>query len=207
MPLHLRPVGPLPDSVYWRRRAAVVAVLVLLLALLTRVGGDAPPERALSQASAAPSPSAAVLASPSASPGASPPASPAAAGACPDAVLRVQATPAQGRYARGARPVLRLAVRNAGGTPCTRPLGQAAVELLVYSGADRIWSSDDCAPGGQPGPVVLRPQELRVITLTWSGRRSRPGCPDRAEQIEPGTYRVLGRVGSLRADGTSFLVV
>ncbi|MCW2608020.1 MAG: hypothetical protein JWO60_2713, partial [Frankiales bacterium] len=119
---------------------------------------------------------------------------------------RVEATPARTRYSAGGRPVLRLAVRNSGRTPCTRPLGSAAVELLVYSGADRIWSSDDCSPGGRPGPVVLQPQELQVITLTWGGRRSRPGCPDGAEQIEPGTYRVLGRVGTLRTEGTSFLV-
>ncbi len=50
MPLHLRPVGPLPASVYWRRRAVAVAVVVLLLALLTRCGGeDTPGEEPLAQ--------------------------------------------------------------------------------------------------------------------------------------------------------------
>ena len=104
--------------------------------------------------------------------------------------------------------MLRLAVRNAGTAPCVRPLGQGAVELTVLSGRDRIWSSDDCAPGGPAGPVVLRPQELRVITVTWSARRSRPGCPAGAEAIEPGTYRVVGRVGALTTtDVAGFQVV
>jgi hypothetical protein len=90
--------------------------------------------------------------------------------------------------------------------PCVRPLGQGSVELVVSSGRDRIWSSDDCAPGGEPGPVVLRPQELREITLTWAARRSRPGCPDGAEAAQPGTYRVIGRVGTLTSDAASFRI-
>ena len=42
--------------------------------------------------------------------------------------------------------------------------------------------------------------------MTWAGRRSRPGCPGGGEAIEPGTYRVVGRVGTLRSAGSGFLV-
>lgn len=233
MPVHLRPVGPLPETVYWRRRAGVVAVLLLLLVLLTRCGGDddgplaqrgavpgaspsaapgpsVPPGPTSSpSASANPSPTASPSPSadpsPSASASPSPSASPVVA-ACPDGSLSVRAAADRGRYALGARPVLRLSVRNKGAGACTRPLGQGAVELTVLSGSDRIWSSDDCAPGGPPGPVLLRPQELHVITLTWGGRRSRPGCPDGAEAIGAGTYRVVGRVGTLRSAALPFVV-
>ncbi len=138
-----------------------------------------------------------------ASPSPSPSASPTA---CADDALRVTATPDRSRYAASPRPALRLAVRNGGAVPCTRALGRGAVELLVYSGSDRIWSSDDCAAGGPDGTVVLQPQQLVVTTLTWGGRRSRPGCPGGAEAAEPGTYRVVGRVGTLRTEGTAFTV-
>ena len=200
MSLHLRPVGPLPAAVYWRRRAGLLAVLVLLLVLLTRCGGDDPEQ--LSQA--APSPSAAP-ADPPAAPAPAPP-TPAVVGPCPDTALRVSSTPGRAAYPLGARPVLRLAVRNAGPVPCVRDLGQGAVELLIFSGQDRIWSSDDCAPGGPPGPVTLQPQQLEVITLTWSARRSRPRCGGDKEAIEAGTYRVVGRVGEVLTLGTTFLV-
>lgn len=202
MPLHLmRPVGPLPPAVYWRRRAGVVALVVLLLVLLSRCGGDEPEQLAQQPApSGAPTTSApAVTPLPTTT-------TPPAVVPCADQVLRVSATPGRARYPRGVRPVLRLAVRNGGTVPCTRPLGGAAVELVVLSGRDRIWSSDDCQRGGSQGPVVLRPQELRVITLAWDARRSRPGCTGTREPIEAGTYRVVGRVGTLRTAGTSFLV-
>ncbi|MCU1692690.1 MAG: hypothetical protein JWM64_1781 [Frankiales bacterium] len=203
MALHVRPVGPLPQTVYWRRRAVVVACVVLLLVLLSRCGGDDPASEALAQ----PSPSASAAAPvpvPAGSP--VPTASPSAPGPCADDVLRVTATPDRTRYGASPRPVLRLAVRNGGTVPCTRALGRGAVELLVFSGSDRIWSSDDCAEGGPADPVVLQPQQLEVTTLTWGGRRSRPGCPDGAEKAEPGTYRVVGRVGQLRTDGSPFVV-
>ena len=204
MPLHLRPVGPLPQGVYWRRRAAVLGGPLLALLLLARCGGDGETLQQAAPAASAPAAAPTPSVTPSV-PTPTPTADPTAT--CTDAALRVEATTQRARYAVGSRPVLRVAVRNAGPAPCTRPLGQGAVELTVFSGRDRIWSSDDCAPGGEPGPVVLGPQELRVITLTWAGRRSRPGCPGGAEAIEAGTYRVVGRVGTLTSEAAGFRVL
>lgn len=209
MPLHLRPVGPLPEGVYWRRRAAMLGGPLLALLLLAQCGDDDDSLQQAAPAASAPSPTPTLTplgpTAPTPTATASPSATPVVA--CTDADLRAEATSQRPRYALGARPVLRLAVRNAGAGPCARPLGQGAVELTVFSGRDRIWSSDDCAPDGEPGPEVLQPGELRVITLTWAGRRSRPGCPDGAEAIEPGTYRVVGRVGSLTTDAAGFRVL
>ncbi len=201
MALHLRPVGPLPAAVYWTRRAGVLLLVLLLLALLTRCGGRRPRAAGSRRRPRRRRP-------PSAAPTVSPPAapSPAVVGPCPDAALRVSSTPGRAAYPLGTRPVLRLGIRNGGTVPCVRDLGQAAVELLIFSGPDRVWSSDDCAPGGGSSPTTLQPQQLEVITLTWAARRSRPGCAGDQAAITPGTYRVVGRVGEVLTLGTTFLV-
>lgn len=210
MSLHWQPVGPEPASTYWTRRGVVLLLALLvvwsLVALLS--GGD--DEQTLGQAAPSPSPSApdtavpTVSPSPSASPSAS--ASPSPTGDCADTDLALTAKAERDSYAVGATPTLILTVRNTSDRPCRRDLGQGAAELLVTSGSDRIWSSDDCRPGGDPGSTVLDPGEEDTQRLTWSATRSRPGCEGEETRIEPGTYVVSARIGSLRAQGSPFQV-
>ncbi|MEX2292033.1 MAG: hypothetical protein WD794_17110 [Mycobacteriales bacterium] len=208
MALHWRPVGPEPSSTYWRRRAALAAVLLLLLVLLTRLlsGDDGPDSVAAPSPAPQPaSPPAAPTAVPTAQPavptaGPSPPGPPI----CQPEALKIQASADRSSYRVGSSPRLSLSVENTGGGPCTRDLGQAAVELLVTSGEDRIWSSDDCAPGGAERVTTLQPRKPVVQRVTWDARRSRPGCTGGKERAEPGTYRVTGRVGQLRVEGDAF---
>ena len=213
MVLHWHPVGPEPAPTYWQRRAVALAVvlvpLLLLLAALT--GSDGGPQDTV--AAAAPSPAAsgvlpsasasAVSPSPSASPSPSP--SPAVT-ACAPGVLTLSATPDRPDYPVGGRPQLVLTITNTGAAPCRRDLGQGAVELLVVSGPDRIWSSDDCAPGGPAKQVVLDPRETSVTRLVWTGRRSLPGCKGDQAVAQAGTYRVGARVGDLRTEGEAFVL-
>lgn len=198
MALHWRPVGPLPAATYWRRRAAVVGGLLLVpvLAVLLLGGGPdddrlatAPDEARRSTPAVTPTPSAA---------------SSEPVEACPDDVLEVQARSDAADYAVGARATLTLTVRNTGSEPCRRALGQGAVELVITSGDDRIWSSDDCAPGGDAGEVVLQPGASQTARASWPGTRSAAGCPDDQPPARPGTYRVTGRVGDLRVPGMVF---
>jgi hypothetical protein len=201
--LHWQPVGPLPAETYWKRRAGVLGAAVLLLLLLVWVwpsGGDDVLEPAASPTlSAAPDPTA----DPSASPG---PTSTAGAEPCADDVLDVTATTDAESYAVGARAALTLVIKNTGAVPCTRAVGQGAVELVITSGDDRIWSSDDCAPGGDTGETVLAPGAEQTAEATWSGTRSAAGCPQGQPAAQPGTYRVAARVGELRAPGASFQI-
>jgi hypothetical protein len=95
-------------------------------------------------------------------------------------------------------------VTNQGPTPCTADLGQAAIELLVVSGSDRIWSSDDCAPGGEAELTTLEPGKAVTRRATWDGRRSLPGCEGSKARAKAGTYRVTGRLGQLRVEGDAF---
>jgi hypothetical protein len=201
VPLHWQPVGPEPVAVYWRRRAlvALAALVVLVVALLPLRGGD-------DDVLTGPQGSTTPTAEPSPEASASPSASPEAPALCPDDVLAVLATADAATYPVGGTARLELTVRNTGSAPCRRALGQGAVELFVTSGEDRIWSSDDCAPGGPEGEVLLEPGGTQTARASWSTVRSAPDCPPDQPQAEPGTYVVTARVGELRAPGATFTV-
>ena len=204
MALNWRPVGPEPAPTYWQRRAVVaVGVLLLLLFLRAVLSGSGGERERVAANGASPSPTGSSSAGPSGSP--QPSASPGSTPCAPPA-LTATATTERNDYPVGGRPVLVLTVTNTGTTPCTRDLGQGAVELMVVSGSDRIWSSDDCAPGGPAKSVVLAPQEESVTRLTWAGRRSQPGCAGDKAATQAGTYRVNARLGDLRVQGSAFVL-
>ncbi|MBW3640360.1 MAG: DUF4232 domain-containing protein [Actinobacteria bacterium] len=206
MALHWRPVGPEPEQTYWRRRAALAVALMLLIVLIAQLTGRVGDEDRL--ASGEPSPSSPTPGSAEPTPttpsSASAPPSGAAADLCPPAELQIVADADKDSYPAGGRPQLELRVTNTGSAPCTLDLGQAATELLIFSGPDRIWSSDDCAPGGAAKPTTLEPGKAVPTRLTWAGRRSLPKCEGPKAQALPGTYRVTGRIGDLQAEGGSF---
>ena len=210
----LQPVGPLPASTYWRRRVVLLlGVVVLLLLLRSCAGGDATPKRKTAATSTGtPTPSVTRTAGPPATSTTSTTATPAASAAgatrlCPDAGLTVTAATDADSYAVGATPKITLVVKNRSAASCRRDLGAKVVELLVYSGNDRIWSSDDCADGRASSLVTLPAGGTQAVVKTWSGRRSRPGCTSTATAAAPavaGTYRVVARLGTLRQEGAAF---
>ena len=214
MALHWRPVGPEPAQTYWLRRAVVAAAVLLVVVMLLQLFGGGDDDRlaqspadapASSTPGPIPTPGVSTSADPSATPDPSASAS-ASAAPCTDDALTIVAAAEDESYAVGEQPRLNLRITNSGSTPCSRDLGQAAVELLVVSGDDRIWSSDDCAPGGEADLTVLQPGEAETSTVTWPGTRSLPGCQGDDEPADAGTYRVNGRVGDKRQDGSSFVL-
>ena len=204
MDLHWQPVGPLPAQTYWARRVGVLlaALVVLFVATIPLRGGD-DDTLASDDATSEPSASPSRAADPTASPEPSPTPAPAP---CPDDALEVTARSDADSYPVGATAALSLTVRNKGTVPCIRALGHGAVELVVTSGDDRVWSSDDCAPGGDAGEVTLEPGAEQSARATWATVRSAPGCPPDQPQAQPGTYRVTARVGELQAPGAVFQV-
>lgn len=214
MVLNWRPVGPQTALTYWQRRAFVLLVLLLVVLFFRSVLGGGGPE---SVTGPVPTPRPVASAgtetgstpvsvggapAPTSSPGSSSPG--AAVAPCEPTDLTITVKSDQASYPVGGRPELQFSVLNTGAEPCVRDLGQAAIELSVFSGTDRIWSSDDCAPGGPKKPTTLSPGTAAVTRLTWSGRRSAPGCAANAPPIQAGTYRVNARVGQLRVDGETF---
>lgn len=212
--MSLQPVGPLPASTYWRRRVLLLVAVVILLLLVSRACGTDPKKDSLAGSSASPQPSTAAslqpsiapsrAASPAVSPGVSPsPSSPAPLQTCPDSAVQVTAESDAESYPSGAAPRFTLTVRNVGSVACRRALGPGAVELRVFSGEDRIWSSDDCNDAKEQGILTLPAGAARATTVQWSGKRTKPGCQT-GDPAQPGTYRVSARVGSIVRQGSVF---
>jgi hypothetical protein len=124
---------------------------------------------------------------------------------CRDSVLQITTESDAEAYPSGGSPKFTLTVRNIGSVACTRALGPDAVELRVFSGEDRIWSSDDCNTAKGQGVMTLQPAEAQALTVRWPGKRTKPGC-DIGDVAQPGTYRVSARVGTLIRQGSVFRI-
>lgn len=205
----LRPVGPKHAAVYWRRRIVVLLALVAVIALVGTVvrlvAGDrdgAGSDNAAKVASATPTATGAPSGSPSAttSPTASPTASPTGgtgAPACAPAALQVTATADASTYSAKANPKLGMLIRNVGDKACSLDAGSAALELVVVSGSDRIWSSDDCQEDAQSNVQVVKPGAELASSVSWPRQRSAEGCPAKLPEPKAGTYQLTGRVGDI----------
>lgn len=206
----LHPRGPLPPGVYWRRRLVTLGVALLVLLLLSRAcGSDGSPTAVSPSGSPSPSatgtPSTSPKPSRSATPKPSASATPTAGGACKPADLVLNARADAQVYPAGRRPVLTIGIKNGGAAPCTFDVGQANREIRVTSGNDRVWSSDDCSPGGGAQVVTLQPGAAPTeFSVTWSRQRSAPGCAGDRRAAPVGTYRVVGRFGDLTSEPDSF---
>lgn len=199
----LRPVGPLPPHVYWARRAllcaAVVAAALIVVSRLAGSGGAHSPEAGPSRHPSGPTTSSHPASS--SPPGTSRPLEPVAS--CVDSALSVTGATDRASYPSGAAPILAIRIRNNGATPCRRDIGPGARGLTVLSGADRIWSSDDCE-GTAMAVVTLAPGETRSYTLRWSRHRSRRGCPGPGPAARPGVYRLYASLGRMTAHQAVF---
>jgi hypothetical protein len=195
----LHPVGPLPASTYWRRRLVLLAVLVLALLgvkALLGGGGDGTP-------AAGPTPTVTPRTShsPSARPVATRPAGPVT---CRDSALRLTTTADAATYPAGTSPRFTVTVKNVSAVTCRRDLGP--LQVVVKSGADRIWASTDCAPKATPVLQGLGAGGSLETTKTWDGKRSKPGCEGTRTPVRPGTYTVRATIGSLTSTVTVFKV-
>jgi hypothetical protein len=196
----LHPVGPLPASTYWRRRLVLVLVVVLPL-LLARscLGGGSTPRPG---PSSSPTPTHSPLPSPTASRTASHP--PAALTTCRDSALTLSTRTDTSDYKVGSTVRVTLTITNTSRVGCRRDLGPGAMEVLVYSGPERIWSSDDCAADTTSSVQTLRAGGSLQTTVSWSGKRSARGCPTPRTTADPGTYVARARIGTLQASRSVF---
>ncbi|WP_238015381.1 hypothetical protein KZZ52_01370 [Dactylosporangium sp. AC04546] len=204
-------VGPLPAGVYWRRRAIVGGVLLIVVLMLWASCGRGDPgdNKTSGPASGAPTATATATAEPtiqvpttgeaptSSAPPSSPPSSAPAVTStvplCADADLSLTAAPEQPVQFRGAYLKFFLRIKNTSNHDCVRDLGADFQELYLQVGASKIWSSDQCdAPHGTE-LKTLKPGIEVEYSNTWNGKATNNGCENR--EVPPaGKYQLVGRL-------------
>ena len=212
----IHPTGPQSPRVYWVRRAVVLLVLLVLLLgvrwLLTGRGGSDDPAAAptgSSSPSTAPSstattPTSSASAKPTATGSSSAKPSTTAAPECTKSQLTVTASTDAASYPVGSTPRLRMKIENTSTTACSRDIGAPQNELLITSGSARVWSSDDCNPGGAAQVVTMAPGQSYSVSVTWLGRLSQKGCPANQPIAGKGTYKLTGRNGDITSAPATF---
>jgi cytoskeletal protein RodZ len=217
----LHPVGSLPPSAYWLRRLLVLLVVVAVGVgawwLLggfgsgkpsasttgSGPGGSGSPSSSATSRSASTSPSHTPSGTPSAHTSTS---TALAVSLCPDSAIGVLALTSETSFPAGAPVRLAVEVTNHSATACKRDVGQVAIELVVSSGSARVWSSDDCNPGGGHALVTLRPGQTFATTVTWDRQESVPGCPSGEPKATAGHYALVARNLALKSAPALFVL-
>jgi hypothetical protein len=200
--MNVQPIGPESLGVYWVRRAALLAIVLLLVFGLIWVF------RAItgSPSTQAPIVEPAVAVSESVDPEAVLTPVTTDPVNCLDSAILVEATTDSSTYKVGKKPVLTLTIENTGSIACLRDVGPKANELEVKSGGYHAWSSDDCSPSKKKKIVALEPGDMVASTIEWNGQLSEPGCPEIDEVAKVGRYEVIGRNADVFSEATPFAV-
>lgn len=207
-------VGPLPASVYWRRRAVVlggVALAVLMIVYSCNgSSGTASPEASPSATASAQAPSPAASEEGVVAPvgvASTIPSAPAVADpqVCTDDELRVTAAPEETKVAKGSGILIKLIIKNTSKRDCRRDVGADQQELYLVLGTERIWSSDHCdGPAGNDLRTLPAGHE-RSYQAVWNGKSS-TSCSATEERTPTGPvpaageYQLFGRLGTDLSD-------
>jgi len=177
----LHPVGPNPSRVYWVRRLVVLvgigALAVALFWISGTLGLRGAGDGAAADAATTPT-------------GQKSPVDAGSPADCAPAALQLAVVTDAPEYAAGADPVLHVSVTNTGATPCTVDAGAAAREVVITSGADRIWSSKDCASAQDASrQLLLTAGGKDLVDIAWARLRSATSCPADLPAPRAGTYQ------------------
>ncbi|MBO1031807.1 hypothetical protein IPV09_10725 [Tessaracoccus sp. SD287] len=71
---------------------------------------------------------------------------------------------------------------------CVIDFATASFEIRIYSGSDRIWSSNDCSTHQPKGRSTLAPGKMWGYTISWNTKRSLGDCKLDPSFLLPGTY-------------------
>lgn len=184
----LRPTGPEPAGVYWRRRAVVLLALILVIVLAVVVvralsGGDDTP-------ASDPSPSQSTTTTES-----------TGTEACAEGAIGVQLTADATDYPEGAQPLFTATMTNTGSVPCLLDAG--ARQIVVTSGSDRIWASTDCGEA-ESIQLLLAPDQADQRQNQWDRSRSDEACSTGLPATQPGTYQAVLTLNGVSTDPVVF---
>ena len=189
----LQPVGPLPPSVYWRRRGVAAAAAVLAFALLVW---------ALAAAFSADGGADVSAAAPSPAPTAGPPSPVASLGALPAPATPGATGLASGQPGPALTPSGAASLLGAGSLPGTRPQTGAGPlpGTAALPGADSVAGAGQ--PGGVPGIVSPGPPPAGTPGPSATSSTPAPPAPPAAAPAPPrcadGDLRVAARTDQPR---------
>ncbi|MFD1371291.1 adhesin [Actinoplanes sichuanensis] len=118
---------------------------------------------------------------------------------CADAEMQLTPVPEDTSPKRGASTQIQLKIKNVGTRTCTRDLGASAQEIYIALGAQRVWSSDQCAAVKGNDVQTLAPGAEKVFEVTWNGKQSNQCTGSSASGPIPGAgaYQLLGRLDTI----------
>lgn len=151
-----KPGGPLPASVYFRRRVAVfgglAAIVGIVVLIIFRPDPSILGTQQLESASQDPV---------------------AAAETCAPGQLKIFARTDQDSYDPEVLPELWMGVKNVSADRCLVNVGTDRQRYVISSGPDLVWSSEDCQEGSVPYEVLLAPgDERETSSIPWDRTRS-----------------------------------
>jgi hypothetical protein len=198
------PVGPLPATVYRRRRAAAAGVLaagLLGVAVLTFTGdAEEPVEEPLAAVERAEQP--VPESGPQPGPGSAAPPPVVEAPECTKEMVAIRAELEPPETRVGQSTTLRLVVTNVGAQPCVRDLDAGRQEVMVVTDdlKGRVWSSNDCENPSREDRRTLQPNQPLGFRLVWNGRTSNPGCTEQRTVVPEGQYKLVTRLDDLQSE-------
>lgn len=83
-----------------------------------------------------------------------------------------------------------LSLTSLAASACTLQVTPDSLVLRITSGADVVWSSDDCPDSLPARQIVVRADPATAYAFRWNGRRSVQGCLDPGAVATPGGYWV-----------------
>jgi hypothetical protein len=193
----LRPAGSQPARVYWIRRLVVLGALLLVVVVVWSMiarggGGEDEPDTAATEA--APDTEETTTDGTTAENGRT----------CAAADLTLAVAADAQTYAAGVQPVFTVTITNTSTSSCAVDAGEASRELLVTSGADRVWSSLDCAGDAAERLLLLPAGTADSAAVTWPRVRSAEGCTEGLPEPRPGTYHVVAKLLGAESADTVF---
>ena len=142
------------------------------------------PSSASASAGSPTSPSRPASHSPSPSPTRTTPAAPLVCAAA-DVALKVSG---DASIKSGSHTTISVSFTNHGSATCRLDFAKTPMTLKIYSGTDRIWTSDDCTSWVASGVKTLATSKSYTFKEEWTTLRSAPGCKLRDIYLQPGTY-------------------
>lgn len=194
--------GPLPASVYWRRRLFVLGLAFSLVFVIARwLGGssDGSSEEPAAEQAGAPVPATQTVTAgvesetPTAgtrpSSASTKPTLAAPEGTC--AAEDVVVTPSVAAPAEGGDDVtLTLSLQTATAEACTWQVSRNSVAVKISKGTEELWNTRQCPRAVPSQSVVVRRAVATVVELTWNARESTVGCSPRTDWVLPGDYTI-----------------